>query len=49
MKADVRKAALAALSASSHHHKGIRPAGAKDQEGVRDMNGTAEPVSFFMA
>ncbi|HUB79770.1 MAG TPA: hypothetical protein VMB03_13280 [Bryobacteraceae bacterium] len=32
MKADVRRAALAALSASSHFHKGIRPAGAADQE-----------------
>jgi hypothetical protein len=32
MKPDVRAAALAALSASTHYHKGIRPAGAVDQE-----------------
>jgi len=32
MKEDVRIAALAGLSASSHFHKGIRPAGAADQE-----------------
>jgi hypothetical protein len=32
MKADVRKAALAALNASGHLHKGIRPANADDQE-----------------
>jgi len=32
MKADVRRAALAALSASAHNHKGIRPAGVGDQE-----------------
>ena len=32
MKPEVRKAALAALSASTHFHKGIRPAGAADQE-----------------
>ena len=32
MKADVRKASLAALSASAHHYKGIRPAGADDQD-----------------
>ena len=32
MKPDVRRAALAALSASTHNHKGIRPAGSADQE-----------------
>jgi hypothetical protein len=32
MKPEVRRAALASLSASSHVHKGIRPAGAGDQE-----------------
>jgi hypothetical protein len=46
MKADVRKAALAALSASSHHHKGIRPAGAGDQEAPCRLLANDDPEGF---
>ena len=43
MKEDVRRAALAALSASSHFHKGIRPAGAADQEEPCQLLTTDDP------
>ena len=46
MKEDVRRAALAALSASSHFHKGIRPAGAADQEEPCQLLTTDDPQGF---
>jgi hypothetical protein len=46
MKPDVRRAALAALSASSHHHKGIRPAGAADQEAPCRLLASDTPEGF---
>jgi len=46
MKPDVRKAALAALSASPHFHKGIRPAGAADQEAPCRLLATGGPQGF---
>jgi len=46
MKADVRRAALAAMSASSHFHKGIRPAGATDQEAPCRLLATDGPEGF---
>jgi 2-phospho-L-lactate guanylyltransferase (CobY/MobA/RfbA family) len=46
MKEDVRRAALAALSASSHFHKGIRPAGAADQEAPCRLLSTDDPDGF---
>jgi len=46
MKADVRRAALAALSASGHCHKGIRPAGAADQEAPCRLLATDDPAGF---
>jgi hypothetical protein len=46
MKPDVRRAALAALSASSHVHKGIRPAGAADQEAPCRLLATDDPQGF---
>lgn len=46
MKPDIRKAALAALSASSHLHKGIRPAAATDQEAPCRLLATDDPQGF---
>ena len=46
MKEDVRRAALAALSASSHFHKGIRPVGATDQEAPCRLLSTDDPDGF---
>ena len=46
MKSDIRAAALAALSASTHYHKGIRPAGAADQEEPCRLLSTAGPQGF---
>jgi hypothetical protein len=46
MKADVRRAALAALSASRHIHKGIRPAGAANQEAPCRLLATNDPEGF---
>ena len=46
MKPDVRRAALAALSASSHKHKGIRPAGGADQEAPCRLLATGDPQGF---
>lgn len=46
MKPDVRRAALAALSASAHFHKGIRPAGAADQEAPCQLLATDNPQGF---
>jgi hypothetical protein len=46
MKADVRRAALAALSASAHSHKGIRPAGVADQEAPCRLLATDDPAGF---
>jgi hypothetical protein len=46
MKPDVRKAALAALNASRHFHKGIRPAGATDQEAPCRVLATNDPQGF---
>ena len=46
MKEDVRRAALAALSASSHFHKGIRPGGATDQEAPCRLLSTDDPDGF---
>jgi hypothetical protein len=46
MKPEIRAAALAALSASTHHHKGIRPAGATDQESPCRLLSTADPQGF---
>jgi hypothetical protein len=46
MKADVRRAAVAALSASAHIHKGIRPAGAADQEAPCRLLATGDADGF---
>jgi hypothetical protein len=46
MKPDVRAAALAALSASTHYHKGIRPAGAADQEAPCRLLATGGEQAF---
>ncbi len=46
MKAEVRTAALAALSASSHLHKGIRPAGAANQEAACRLLTSDSPQGF---
>jgi hypothetical protein len=46
MKPDVRRAALAALSASAHFHKGIRPAGAADQESPCRLLASSDPQGF---
>jgi hypothetical protein len=46
MKTDVRRAALAALSASTHDYKGIRPAGAADQEAPCRLLATGDPQGF---
>jgi hypothetical protein len=46
MKPDVRRAALAALSASAHAHKGIRPAGAVDQEAPCKLLASHDPRGF---
>lgn len=47
MRSDVRAAALAALSASTHFHKGIRPAGAADQEAPCHLLPGGDPAGFF--
>ena len=49
MKPDVRKAAIAALSASSHIHKGIRPAGAANQEDPCSVIGANDGQGFDQA
>jgi hypothetical protein len=46
MKPDIRKATLAALSASNHVHKGIRPAGAQDQEAPCRLIASDDPQGF---
>jgi hypothetical protein len=46
MKSDIRGAALAALSASSHLHKGVRPAGASDQEAPCSLLATDDSQGF---
>ena len=46
MKPDIRRAALAALSGSTHSHKGIRPAGAADQEAPCRLLATHNPQGF---
>ena len=46
MKPDIRSAALAALGASTHYRKGIRPAGAADQETPCSLLATAGPQGF---
>jgi hypothetical protein len=46
MRPDVRGAALAALSASAHLHKGIRPAGAADQEAPCSLLAADGPEGF---
>lgn len=46
MKPDIRSAALAALAAAAHHHKGIRPAGAADQEAPCRLLNTDDPQGF---
>lgn len=46
MQADVRRAALAALSGSTHNHKGIRPAGSADQEAPCRVLPSGDPRGF---
>jgi len=46
MKPDVRRAALASMSASSHSYKGIRPAGAADQEAECRLLDTHDAQGF---
>lgn len=46
MKAEVRRAAVAALSASRHLHKGIRPASAADQEAPCRLLTADDPEGF---
>lgn len=46
MKAEVRRAALGALSASTHTHKGIRPAGAADQEAPCRLLASGDAAGF---
>jgi hypothetical protein len=46
MQPDVRRAALASLSASSHANKGIRPAGAADQEAPCRLLAIDDPQGF---
>ena len=46
MTHQIRSAALAALSASAHHHKGIRPAGAENQEAPCRLLTTDDPEGF---
>ncbi len=46
MKPDVRRAALAAMSASALSYKGIRPAGAADQEAPCTLLATHDAPGF---
>lgn len=46
MKPEVRKAALAALSASGHRFKAVRPAGSADQEAPGRLFASDDPQGF---